>query len=138
MRTDVPELPEAEVVRRGVAEHAVHRTIEAVEVLHPRAVRRHVPGAEDFAARVTGQQVQAVQRRGKYLWLELAEPASALSDSGCGVAMIVHLGMSGQLLVQPADVPDERHLRVRFRFADGGAEIRFVDQRTFGGLQLAK
>ncbi|RKT85844.1 formamidopyrimidine-DNA glycosylase [Saccharopolyspora antimicrobica] len=130
----VPELPEVEVVRRGVAEHAIGRTVSAVEVLHPRAVRRHVPGPEDLAGRLAGRVLSAARRRGKYLWLELGggEPRT----SG-GEALVVHLGMSGQLLVQPSDVPDEKHLRVRFRFADGGPELRFVDQRTFGGLHLA-
>ncbi|WP_093146673.1 bifunctional DNA-formamidopyrimidine glycosylase/DNA-(apurinic or apyrimidinic site) lyase [Saccharopolyspora antimicrobica] len=130
----MPELPEVEVVRRGVAEHAIGRTVSAVEVLHPRAVRRHVPGPEDLAGRLAGRVLSAARRRGKYLWLELGggEPRT----SG-GEALVVHLGMSGQLLVQPSDVPDEKHLRVRFRFADGGPELRFVDQRTFGGLHLA-
>jgi formamidopyrimidine-DNA glycosylase len=131
----VPELPEVEVVRRGVAEHAVGRTLSGVEVLHPRAVRRHVPGPEDFAGRLAGRCLSAARRRGKYLWLELGDEAAS-PDSG-GEALVVHLGMSGQLLVQPGDTLDEKHLRVRLRFADGGPELRFVDQRTFGGLHLA-
>jgi formamidopyrimidine-DNA glycosylase len=92
-------------------------------VTHPRAVRRHDAGAADFAARLTGRSVTAVRRRGKYLWLPL--------DSG--EALTGHLGMSGQLLVVPADAPLPKHLHVRVRFADGGRELRFVDQRTFGG-----
>ncbi|MER5392751.1 bifunctional DNA-formamidopyrimidine glycosylase/DNA-(apurinic or apyrimidinic site) lyase [Saccharopolyspora sp. NPDC002686] len=130
----MPELPEVEVVRRGVSEHAIGRTVSSVEVLHPRAVRRHVPGPEDLAGRLAGRVLSAARRRGKYLWLELGD-GDAASDAG--EALVVHLGMSGQLLVQPADVPDEKHLRVRFRFADGGPELRFVDQRTFGGVHLA-
>jgi formamidopyrimidine-DNA glycosylase len=124
----VPELPEVEVVRRGLHEHVAGRTVDAVEVLHPRAIRRHLPGAADFAMRLTGQRLEAARRRGKYLWVEL---------SG-GDAMLAHLGMSGQMLVQPVDAPDEKHLRVRVRFADAGPELRFVDQRTFGGLALAE
>ncbi|MFC7340836.1 bifunctional DNA-formamidopyrimidine glycosylase/DNA-(apurinic or apyrimidinic site) lyase [Saccharopolyspora griseoalba] len=127
----MPELPEVEVVRRGVAEHAVGRPLSSVEVLHPRAVRRHVPGPEDLASRLAGRVLTAARRRGKYLWLEL----DGLPETG-GEALVVHLGMSGQLLVQPADAPDEKHLRVRMRFADGGPELRFVDQRTFGGVHL--
>ncbi|GAA3461752.1 bifunctional DNA-formamidopyrimidine glycosylase/DNA-(apurinic or apyrimidinic site) lyase [Saccharothrix longispora] len=100
----------------------------AVEVLHPRAIRRHLPGAADFAVRLTGQTLEAARRRGKYLWLDL---------SG-GDAMLAHLGMSGQMLVQPVGAPDEKHLRVRVRFDDDGPELRFVDQRTFGGLALAE
>ncbi|TCP52018.1 DNA-(apurinic or apyrimidinic site) lyase [Tamaricihabitans halophyticus] len=132
----MPELPEVEVVRRGVEQHTVGRTISSVEVLHPRAVRRHVPGPADLAARLIGRTVLAARRRGKYLWLELSDAESDVVD-GDGAALIVHLGMSGQLLVQPAEVADEKHLRVRFGFTDGGAQLRFVDQRTFGGLAFA-
>jgi len=142
----VPELPEVETIRRGVAEHAAGRTVAEVEVLHPRAVRRHVPGPRDFEARLVGRSVWSAQRRGKYLWLELGEPADTQSTefvgtAGGGVpgeALLTHLGMSGQLKVQPEGAPDEKHLRVRFRFTDGGPQLRFVDQRTFGGLSLAE
>jgi formamidopyrimidine-DNA glycosylase len=123
----VPELPEVEVVRRGLADHAAGRKIVGVEVLHERAVRRHLPGSRDFEGRLRGQRIDAVRRRGKYLWVEL---------SG-GDAMLAHLGMSGQMLVRPEGAQDEKHLRVRLRFADGGPELRFVDQRTFGGLALS-
>ena len=120
----MPELPEVEVVRVGLDRGVVGRTIDRVDVQHPRAVRRHLAGARDFEDLLAGRTVTAAQRRGKYLWLPL--------DSGD--AMTGHLGMSGQLLVVPADKPDEIHLRVRFTFTDGGRELRFVDQRTFGGL----
>lgn len=124
----MPELPEVEVVRRGLDEHVVGRTITEVDVFHPRAIRRHVPGAVDFAGRLAGRKVLHSDRRGKYMWVEL--------DSHD--ALLTHLGMSGQLLVQPVGAPDETHLRVRLRFADKGPELRFVDQRTFGGLSLAE
>jgi len=122
----MPELPEVEVVRRGLDRWVAGRRIAKVEVLHPRAVRRHLAGAEDFSARLDGQQILGASRRGKYLWLPL--------DGGG--ALLGHLGMSGQLLVQPADAVDETHLRVRVGFADDGPQLRFVDQRTFGGLSL--
>ena len=67
----MPELPEVEVVRRGLADHVVDRTIARVDVAHPRAVRRHVEGGDDFAARLVGHTITAARRRGKYLWLEL-------------------------------------------------------------------
>ena len=102
--------------------------IDTVEVHHPRAIRRHLPGDAHFAAMLTGRTVLDVARRGKYLWLPL--------DSGD--AIIGHLGMSGQLLMQPAEAPDEPHLRVRFTFTDGGPQLRFVDQRTFGGLSVSE
>ncbi len=125
----MPELPEVEVVRAGLERHALHRPVRAVEVLHPRPVRRHAGGAEDFAARLTGRTFTAARRRGKYLWLALDN----------GDALLGHLGMSGQLLVQPPGAADERHLRVRFLLgADGpDLELRFVDQRMFGGLAVS-
>ncbi|MCP3782662.1 bifunctional DNA-formamidopyrimidine glycosylase/DNA-(apurinic or apyrimidinic site) lyase [Micromonospora sp. A3M-1-15] len=124
----MPELPEVETVRQGLAQWVVGRRISAVEVRHPRAVRRHEPGGEHFADVLTGRTITDVRRRGKYLWLPL--------DSGD--ALIGHLGMSGQLLLQPVGAADELHLRVRFRFADDGPELRFVDQRTFGGLSVSE
>ncbi|KWV33067.1 bifunctional DNA-formamidopyrimidine glycosylase/DNA-(apurinic or apyrimidinic site) lyase [Micromonospora rifamycinica] len=124
----MPELPEVETVRQGLAQWVTGRRIAAVEVRHPRAVRRHVPGAAHFADVLAGRTVTDVRRRGKYLWLPL--------DSGD--ALVGHLGMSGQLLLQPAEAADELHLRVRFRFADDGPQLRFVDQRTFGGLAVSE
>jgi len=120
----LPELPEVETVRLGLERGVAGRTIASVDVGHPRSVRRHTAGAGDFAGRLAGRTVLSAQRRGKYLWLPL--------DSGD--ALTGHLGMSGQLLVVPADSPLQKHLHVRLRFADGGRELRFVDQRTFGGL----
>ena len=125
----MPELPEVEVVRRGLAQWVAGREIASAEVLHPRAVRRHVPGAVEFAARLAGRVVESAERRGKYLWLPL---------SGADEAILAHLGMSGQLLVTDPDSPPEKHLRVRLRFQDGGPELRFVDQRTFGHIMLTR
>jgi len=124
----VPELPEVETVRQGLATWVTGRRIDEVEVRHPRAIRRHLPGDAHFIAMLTGRTILDASRRGKYLWLPL--------DSGD--AIIGHLGMSGQLLMQPAEAEDEKHLRVRFTFTDGGPQLRFVDQRTFGGLSLSE
>ncbi|MBF6336088.1 bifunctional DNA-formamidopyrimidine glycosylase/DNA-(apurinic or apyrimidinic site) lyase [Nocardia abscessus] len=123
----MPELPEVEVVRRGLAEHVVGRVVESVAITHPRSVRRHLEGAADLAARLTGLTVESAQRRGKFLWLTFDDPEAAL---------VVHLGMSGQMLVQPADAPVEKHAHIRATFGDG-TQLRFVDQRTFGGWALA-
>jgi len=126
----VPELPEVEVVRRGLVEHVIGQVVESVEVRHPRAVRRHVAGAEDLTVQLLGARLVSAQRRGKYLWLTVDTPARGTQ------ALVVHLGMSGQMLVQPVGAPDERHLRVRLRLRSAGnsaVELRFVDQRTFGG-----
>jgi formamidopyrimidine-DNA glycosylase len=123
----VPELPEVETIRQGLVRWITGRTISTVEVLHPRAVRRHSAGPEDFVAALAGRTVTAVRRRGKYLWFALD------SDD----ALVGHLGMSGQLLLLDAPAPAGPHLRVRFSFADGGPQLRFVDQRTFGGWALS-
>jgi formamidopyrimidine-DNA glycosylase len=128
----VPELPEVEVVRRGLQQWIAGRQIATVEVHHPRAVRRHLEGAEHFVAQLTGRIPTAAHRRGKYLWLPLAEA----DGTPTGTALVGHLGMSGQLLVEKPSAPDETHLRARFTFTDGGRELRFVDQRTFGGLAV--
>ncbi|HTZ91851.1 MAG TPA: bifunctional DNA-formamidopyrimidine glycosylase/DNA-(apurinic or apyrimidinic site) lyase [Streptosporangiaceae bacterium] len=122
----MPELPEVEVVRRGLDQFVVGRRIETVEVLHPRAVRRHEGGAADFAARLTGRTIDGARRRGKYLWLPIGEDA-----------LLAHLGMSGQLLVGPPDEPLSAHVRIRFGFDDGGPDLRFTDQRTFGHLLVS-
>lgn len=124
----MPELPEVEVVRRGLAAHVVGRTISRVALHGSRVARRHVPGPEDLATRLAGRTVRAADRRGKYLWLALDGEE----------ALVVHLGMSGQMLVEdPAAVP-RAHQHATFAFVDGGPELRFVDQRTFGGLALAE
>jgi formamidopyrimidine-DNA glycosylase len=123
----MPELPEVETVRTGLATWTVGRPIEAVEVMHPRAIRRHAPGAVDFVDALAGRTITDVKRRGKYLWLPLDN----------GDAIIAHLGMSGQFRLAAVGTPDEAHLRVRFRFRDGDPQLRFVDQRTFGGLSIS-
>ncbi|MGI5273913.1 bifunctional DNA-formamidopyrimidine glycosylase/DNA-(apurinic or apyrimidinic site) lyase [Nonomuraea sp. CA-218870] len=124
----MPELPEVEVVRRGLQQWVTGREIASAEVLHPRAIRRHLPGALELAARLQNRTPLSAERRGKYLWLPL---------SGAEEALMAHLGMSGQLLVVPHDAPQEKHLRVRLRFHDGGPDLRFVDQRTFGHVMVS-
>src|SRR5580765_8504699 len=138
----MPELPEVEVVRAGLAKHVLGATITSVEVLHPRPVRRDPRGPAGFAQALTGRRIEDARRRGKYLWLPLDN----------GDALLGHLGMSGQLLIQERGNPDERHLRVRFVLspmveeralrasrvpASRPLELRFVDQRMFGGLSVS-
>ncbi|MDO8731573.1 MAG: bifunctional DNA-formamidopyrimidine glycosylase/DNA-(apurinic or apyrimidinic site) lyase [Actinomycetota bacterium] len=118
----MPELPEVEVVRRGVGQWAVGRSINEVEILHSRAVRRQ---EASLSSMLKGRIFACASRRGKYLWLPLEA-----SDQ----CLVVHLGMSGQLLMQSVEKVDEPHLRVRFAFADEGPQLRFVDQRTFGSV----
>jgi len=154
----VPELPEVEVVRRGLAAHVTGRTISAVRVHHPRAVRRHEAGPADLTARLLDARITGTGRRGKYLWLTLDDGDEPLgrraeddgdeplgrraegSDEPLGrraegnVALVVHLGMSGQMLL--GEVPNTNHLRIATLLDDGTA-LSFVDQRTFGGWMLA-
>lgn len=161
----MPELPEAETVRAGLADHSLGRPVQAVRVLDARSLRRHLPGPAHFEAALTGRALRGAYRRGKYLWLTLSEPDGALADE----ALVVHLGMSGQLLVRDEpgseldnDSGDEtearaafdeqpRHLRVALELgpAEAGPEetsegerragqrLLFVDQRIFGGMFLS-
>jgi formamidopyrimidine-DNA glycosylase len=122
----VPELPEVETVRDGLQRHVSGRTFADVQVLHPRAARRHLAGPEDLGAVLRGGTVGDIRRRGKYLWLPVDDDA-----------LIAHLGMSGQLVVGDADRPLTSHVRARFSFTDGGPDLRFVDQRTFGHLAFS-
>jgi formamidopyrimidine-DNA glycosylase len=132
----VPELPEVETVRRGLARAVLGRTVSEVEVRREYSVRRHNQGPLDFAGRLTGRHLEAAVRRGKFLWLVL-DPVGCPED-----ALMAHLGMSGQLLVRrtPAEAAagaSHPHLRVRLSLSDGAA-LDFVDQRTFGHLSVAE
>lgn len=131
----MPELPEVETVRAGIADHSLGRSVRAVRVVDARSLRRHLPGPAHFEAALTGRALRGAYRRGKYLWLTLSEADGALADE----ALVVHLGMSGQLLVR--DEPggesgsdsgsdsearaafDEqpRHLRVALELGPAGA-----------------
>src|SRR5919112_782178 len=118
--TRVPELPEVEVVRRGLESHVVGRTIARVEVLHPRPIRRHLAGAEDFAALTTGRVVLGANRRGKYLWLPM--------DSGD--AVLGHLGMSDQL----DPLFDEDAFVAAVRRRTSGIKRILLDQTVVSGV----
>jgi formamidopyrimidine-DNA glycosylase len=123
----VPELPEVEVVRRGLASNITGRQISRVRVLHPRPVRRHLTGPADFELQATGRTFAEPRRRGKYLWLPFTD----------GDAILAHLGMSGQFRLAEADAPLAPNTRIIFAFADGDPGLRFIDQRMFGGLSLS-
>ena len=125
----MPELPEVEVVRRGLQAHVAGKTITAVQVHHPRAVRRHEPGAADLTSRLLGARITQTGRRGKYLWLNIT------GENADHSALVVHLGMSGQMLLGP--IARTEHLRIA-AVLDDGTPLSFVDQRTFGGWQLAE
>ena len=157
----MPELPEVETVRAGIADHSLGRPVRAVRVVDARSLRRHLPGPAHFETALTGRALRGAYRRGKYLWLTLSEADGALADE----ALVVHLGMSGQLLVR--DEPggesgsesearaafdaEPRHLRVALELGPAGAtgsaasanrastgqRLLFVDQRIFGGMFLS-
>ncbi len=123
----MPELPEVEVVRRGLADVVAGKRIVAVTVLHPRPVRRHAGGPDDFAANLAGRTFAEPRRRGKYLWLPFDD----------GDALVAHLGMSGQFRVDAPEAPQQRHSRVLIDLAEPVRQLRFVDQRMFGGLWVS-
>ena len=123
----MPELPEVETVRSGLEKYVVGKRISAVQTFHARTVK---PGSIAPLSSAVGSKIQAVKRRGKFLWLELDRDFT----------LVAHLGMSGQLLVQPSTAPIQTHLRARLslssRLGRGRDEIRFIDQRTFGWLSI--
>lgn len=129
----MPELPEVEVVRRGLEKWVAGRRVESVLVHDPRSVRRHIAGAADFAATLSGTTITEAVRRGKFLWM----PIQGLAVDS---ALVAHLGMSGQLLVEEPQAAAEKHLKVtlELRAASGKpGQLRFIDQRIFGGMFLS-
>jgi formamidopyrimidine-DNA glycosylase len=126
----VPELPEVEVVRSGLAPGVTDARISVVSVLDARALTRHAGSAAEFEAAVAGRRIVGAARRGKFLWMPLA---------GGEEAVLAHLGMSGQLLLREPAAPAERHERIRLVLESprhGELAVVFADQRTFGSLAL--
>ena len=115
----MPELPEVETARRGIAPHILGKRVRAVTVRDGR-LRWPVPAA--LIKELTGQRIQSITRRGKYLLLH--------TDAGTA---ILHLGMSGSLRVLPAATPPQKHDHVDLEF-DGGRILRLRDPRRFGTL----
>lgn len=122
----MPELPEVETVRLGLERSVTGHRVTGVRILDARAVRRHVGGPDDFATTVAGRRFGTPRRRGKYLWLPIG------SD-----ALLCHLGMSGQFRIDDAPAPLLRHTRVVLDL-DDGRQLRFIDQRLFGGMQVSR
>jgi formamidopyrimidine-DNA glycosylase len=146
----VPELPEVESVRRGLADHVRGWQVLRARAHHPRVARRHVGGGADLCQRLIGRQIDSVERRGKYLWLPMTVPGAQADE-----ALLAHLGMSGQFRITDHPLDDHPHLRFDAELvqaelivaeprnaeqdasAHGAAPRRwlsFLDQRTFGGL----
>jgi formamidopyrimidine-DNA glycosylase len=126
----MPELPEVETVRAGLAEFITGATITDVEIFDARSLKRHRPGPNDFVATLVGSKITSVVRRGKFLWMPInASP----------LALVGHLGMSGQMLVRTPDFEPDKLTRVILHFTAAGGkkyQMRFVDQRIFGSLAL--
>ena len=127
----MPELPEVETVRAGLAAHITGNVFTDITVLKSRSIRQHVAGSQDFAARLRGQTIHCVSRRGKYLWLPLH-----FLHKPTGEALVMHLGMSGQALLCSPHSDPEKQLRVRLGLNRDDVELRFVDQRMFGGMHI--
>ncbi|PWB97090.1 bifunctional DNA-formamidopyrimidine glycosylase/DNA-(apurinic or apyrimidinic site) lyase [Homoserinimonas hongtaonis] len=131
----MPELPEVEVVRAGLAPAVTGAVIEGVEVFDERSLRRHDGPSEDFVQRLTGRTLVAASRRGKFLWLPLSDDGGDLPDE----ALVVHLGMSGQVLLRDRDAHD-RLTRIRLDISHpvhGALRLNFVDQRIFGSMAIS-
>jgi formamidopyrimidine-DNA glycosylase len=125
----VPELPEVEVVRAGLEPAVTGALIASVDVRDERALTRHTGGAAHFEAELTGRRIAAAVRRGKFLWMPVADDE----------AIVTHLGMSGQMLLRVPGAPEERHERIRIELehpVHGPLSVVFADQRTFGSLAL--
>jgi formamidopyrimidine-DNA glycosylase len=126
----MPELPEVETVRAGLAKSISGSRITGLKIHDSRSLKRHLSGPGDFRKKLVGAKVLDVVRRGKFLWLPL--------DSGA-TALVGHLGMSGQMLIRTADYPADNLNRVTIEFETTKGkplELRFVDQRIFGSLAI--
>jgi formamidopyrimidine-DNA glycosylase len=139
----VPELPEVEVVRAGLAPAVTGARVAGVQILDSRSLKRHDGRRGDFVGLLDGVHINSIERRGKFMWMPLST----------GDALVVHLGMSGQVLLREPDAPADRHLRIRFDIESSGAGsaggakaqrggqlrelvVAFVDQRIFGSMAV--
>ena len=129
----MPELPEVEVVRAGLAPAVSGALVAGVTVFDERALTRHGDSAASFEAALTGRTLTSAVRRGKFLWMPIDDAAPGAN------ALVAHLGMSGQLLLRPPGAPAERHERIRIDLQHpehGEIAVVFADQRTFGSLAI--
>lgn len=130
----MPELPEVETVRAGLAPALTNATVTAVDVLDVRSLKRHPGGVQDFIQTMVGAKVLGVVRRGKFLWLPLE-----VSGVSRQLAMVGHLGMSGQMLLRKPNDPEDKLTRVVIHLTTAKGkpvEFRFIDQRIFGSLAI--
>jgi len=126
----MPELPEVEVVRAGLEPAVTGAVVASVTVYDERSLRRHPGPSEDFIDRLTGATILSAERRGKFLWMPLA----GLQPE----ALVVHLGMSGQVLLRDRQT-DDNLTRIRLEVdhpEHGELRLNFVDQRIFGSMAI--
>jgi formamidopyrimidine-DNA glycosylase len=124
----VPELPEVEVVRAGLAPAVIGATVSAVTVFDERSLKRHDGNADDFSSRLVGREFESAERRGKFLWLPMGAEA-----------LVIHLGMSGQVLLRESTAPVDRLTRISLDLEHpqhGELRVDFVDQRIFGSMAV--
>lgn len=119
----MPELPEIETIKRVLEPQVQGQTIEKAVVRHPKVIVR--PTADEFCERLAGQTIDHLERRGKFLTIALADQER----------IVLHLRMTGCLLLAPADLPEEKHTHVVLQLS-GGSELRFSDMRRFGRFWL--
>jgi len=136
----VPELPEVEVVRAGLAPAVSGSHVASVTVFDERSLRRHPGPSEDFVVRLEGRTIVSAERRGKFLWLPLAAPSTSSGQAGSATAeaLVVHLGMSGQVLLRDR-ATDDKLTRIRLELdhpEHGPLRLNFVDQRIFGSMAI--
>jgi len=134
----MPELPEVEVVRAGLEPAVTGATVTSVEVFDSRSLRRHDPTYGAFAQLITGGRIAGAVRRGKFLWLPLDDASWTESETG-PAAILVHLGMSGQMLLRAAGAPLDGPVRIRVQLEHpqhGELDLHFVDQRIFGSMAV--
>jgi formamidopyrimidine-DNA glycosylase len=141
----VPELPEVEVVRSGLAPAVSGASVTAVTIFDERSLRRHGAPPEDFVARLVGSTFETPRRRGKFLWIPIADAGHGTIGAGAGAgavageALVVHLGMSGQVLLRDPGAPLDRLTRISIAIQHperGPLRIDFVDQRIFGSMAI--
>ena len=139
----MPELPEVETVRSGLAPSLTGATVESVEILDARSLKRHPGGPADFVAQLVGRKILGVVRRGKFLWMPIEARIGDLGyetpEGAQPLALVGHLGMSGQMLLRHPGHSEDKLTRVVIEVteADGTrCEFRFVDQRIFGSLAI--
>lgn len=122
----MPELPEVETIARGLRAHLPGRRIAAAEVRHPAVLGG---SSSDFADALAGARIEEIRRTGKFLVLGLEKETRRL-------ALIIHLGMTGQLLLSPPDAPVQKHTHLILALAGAGLELRYRDIRRFGRIRL--